>query len=181
VDAEKPEPERESEPELKSESDSGPEFQLLHLLRGITVQFDLFGAQFAGRNGLHPTDVRALIQLLDADRAGSAATPGWLGRRLGLNSAAVTALIDRLQHLGLIRRTRDTRDRRRVLLSVEPAAVALGWSFFGPLIERMIVGMRTFDEAELATVKRFLVEMDAAVADVRNSPVVGAPTSQPDF
>ena len=177
--AEKPEPERGLEPGPEPESE--PEFQLVHLLRGITVQFDLFGAQFAGRNGLHPTDVRALIQLLDADRAGSAATPGWLGRRLGLNSAAVTALIDRLQRLGLIRRTRDTRDRRRVLLSVEPAAVALGWSFFGPLIERMIAGMRTFDAAELATVKRFLGEMDAAVADVRNSPVVGVPASQPDF
>lgn len=156
-----------------SEPDSEPGLQLLHLLRGITVQFDLFGAQFAARNGLHPTDVRALIQLLDADRAGAAATPGWLGRQLGLNSAAVTALVDRLQHLGLIRRTRDTRDRRRVLLGVEPAAVALGWSFFGPLIDRMIVGVHAFDDAELATVKRFLGEMAVAVADVRTSPEVG--------
>lgn len=147
--------------------DQEPGLQLVHLLRGITVQFDLLGAQFAAQNGLHPTDVRALIQLLDADRAGLRATPGWLGAQLGLNSAAVTALIDRLERLGHLRRERDTEDRRRVLLGVEPKAVALGWTFFGPLIERLVAGMQSFDEAELATVRRFLGEMSGAVAELR--------------
>lgn len=141
--------------------------RLVHLLRGITVQFDLFGAQFAAQHGLHPTDVRALIHLLDAERAGLTATPGWLGGQLGLNSAAVTALIDRMERLGHIRRTRDTRDRRRVLLTVEPQAVALGWSFFGPLIERLVSQMQSFDAAELETAERFLTAMTEAVGDLK--------------
>ncbi|MEI5102734.1 MarR family winged helix-turn-helix transcriptional regulator [Streptomyces sp. PmtG] len=144
--------------------DQDSALQLVHLLRAITVELDLFGAEFADRNGLHSTDVRALIHLLDAARAGTTATPGWLSARLGVNSASTTALIDRLQHLGLVRRERDSHDRRRVLLSVEDRAITLGWSFFGPLIGEMVAATSSFDEEELATVRRFLTEMRDVVA-----------------
>ncbi|WP_328744636.1 MarR family transcriptional regulator [Streptomyces sp. NBC_00285] len=154
--------------------DQDPALRLVHLLRAITVELDLFGAEFADGNGLHPTDVRALIHLLDASRADLIATPGRLGSQLGLNSASVTALIDRLERLGLVRRERDTHDRRRVLLAVEDKAVALGWSFFGPLINNMVAAMRSFDDAELTTVLRFLVEMRDAAAAGRQAQREGA-------
>ncbi|WP_234326818.1 MULTISPECIES: MarR family winged helix-turn-helix transcriptional regulator [unclassified Streptomyces] len=130
--------------------------ELIHLLREVTLQLDLAGAQFAGRNGLHPTDLRALIGLLDAARAGVPSTPGRLGAHLGLNSAGTTALVDRLERLGLIRRVRDTEDRRRVLLEVDERAVALGQSFFGPLIDRTLTLLDTFDAGERAAIRRFL-------------------------
>ncbi|MFF7765042.1 MarR family winged helix-turn-helix transcriptional regulator [Streptomyces massasporeus] len=145
--------------------DQDPGLRLVHLLRAVTMELDLFAAEFAGRNGLHPTDVRALIHLLDAGREDVRATPGWLGAQLGVNSASTTALVDRLERLGLVRRERDTRDRRRVLLVVQDEAVRLGWSFFGPLIHEMVDSMRSFDEAELAVVRRFLLAMrDVAAA-----------------
>ncbi|MFD9462435.1 MarR family winged helix-turn-helix transcriptional regulator [Streptomyces sp. NPDC060027] len=149
--------------------DRNPDLHLVHLLRAVTVELDLFAAEFAGLHGLHPTDVRALIHLLDAGRADTPATPGWLGAQLGVNSASTTALIDRLEGLELVRRERDTRDRRRVLLTVTDKAVALGWSFFGPLIDEMVASMRTFDEEDLATVRRFLLAMrDVAATGRRN-------------
>ncbi|MEU3888728.1 MarR family transcriptional regulator [Streptomyces sp. NPDC029041] len=145
--------------------DQDPGLRLVHLLRAVTLELDLFAAEFAGRNGLHPTDVRALIHLLDAGREGVRATPGWLGAQLGVNSASTTALVDRLERLHLVRRERDTEDRRRVLLVVRDEAVRLGWSFFGPLIHEMVAAMRSFDEAELAVVRRFLLAMrDVAAA-----------------
>ena len=147
--------------------DQDPGLQLVHLLRRITVGLELFGAEFAAAHGLHPTDVRALIHLLDAGRADLTATPGWLAAQLGLNSASVTALIDRLERAGHVRRERDPGDRRRVLLVVEEHAVALGWSFFGPLITELVIAMGTFDEAELATVRRFLVSMNDVVTAAR--------------
>ncbi|MHC3467408.1 MarR family winged helix-turn-helix transcriptional regulator [Streptomyces sp. 7R007] len=146
-----------------------PGLQLVHLLRAVTVELDLFAAEFADRNGLHPTDVRALIHLLDAGRAGLTATPGWLGGQLGLNSASTTALVDRLERMGLVRRERDTRDRRRVLLAVEEKAVAMGWSFFGPLIGQMVTAVRSFDDTELAAVRRFLLSMREVTAAGRES------------
>ncbi|MEU8953700.1 MarR family transcriptional regulator [Streptomyces sp. NPDC048518] len=129
---------------------------LVHLLRAVTVEFDLLGAEFAARHHLHTTDVRALIHLLDATRQGVRATPGWLGEQLSLNSAGTTALIDRLERLALIRRTRDTADRRRVLLTVEAKAHELGWAFFGPVISEMTTIAEGFDADELETVHRFL-------------------------
>ncbi|MFF7795859.1 MarR family transcriptional regulator [Streptomyces sp. NPDC007991] len=149
--------------------DQDPGLQLVHLLRAVTVELDLLAADFAGREGLHPTDVRALIHLLDAGREGVRATPGWLGAQLGVNSASTTAVVDRLERLGLVRRERDTRDRRRVLLVVRDEAVALGWSFFGPLIHEMVARMRSFDEQELATVRRFLVTMRDVAAATRRA------------
>ncbi|WP_354643216.1 MarR family winged helix-turn-helix transcriptional regulator [Kitasatospora camelliae] len=149
------------------EPDQHPAMGLVHLLRAVTVEFDQLGAEFAARNGLHPTDLRALIQLLDAERAGVAATPGRLGERLGLNSAGTTALIDRLERLGLIRRERDTADRRRVLLTVEEKAVTLGWSFFGPVIGGLLTAAEGFEPAELDAVRRFLTAAVAVVGGVR--------------
>jgi hypothetical protein len=55
-----------------------------------------------------------------------------------------------------------------VLLVVRDEAVRLGWSFFGPLIQEMVDSMRSFDEAELAAVRRFLLAMrDVAAAGRR--------------
>ncbi|MET7856323.1 MarR family transcriptional regulator [Streptomyces sp. NPDC005318] len=137
--------------------------EIVHLLRKVTVEFGLRQAEFASLHGMHPTDVRALICLLDAERAGTDATAGRLGTQLGLNSAGTTAVIDRLERLGHLTRTRDPRDRRRVLLAVDPRAVELGRSFFGPLIENTVAVLRGFDESETAAVRRFLYAAHQAV------------------
>ncbi|MFC6410632.1 hypothetical protein [Planobispora longispora] len=121
--------------------------RVVHLLRAITVELDRIGERFAARHALHPTDVRALICLLDAARAGTPATPGMLGAQLGLDQRDV----------------RDTRDRRRVLLTVDESAVELGWDFFGPLIQEIVAVMGRFDAAGQATVERFLGEVHEAV------------------
>lgn len=147
-------------------SEQSPEMEIVHLLRKVTVEFGLRQAEFAGRHGMHPTDVRALICLLDAERAGDDATAGWLGAQLGLNSAGTTAVIDRLERLGHLTRTRDPRDRRRVLMTVAPPAVELGRSFFGPLIDDTVAVLRDFDESETAAVRRFLSAAHRAVTAI---------------
>ena len=149
--------------------DQSPAMGLVHLLRAVTVEFDLLGAEFAARHGLHPTDVRALIHLLDAARAGTRATPGWLGEQLRLNSAGTTALVDRLERLGLVRRSRDTADRRRVLLEVEEKATELGWTFFGPVIGEMVAAAEGFEARELETVRRFLTSVLESAGRARRS------------
>ncbi|MFE9961016.1 MarR family transcriptional regulator [Streptomyces sp. NPDC005133] len=147
-------------------SEQSPEMEIVHLLRKVTVEFGLRQAEFASRHGMHPTDVRALICLLDAERAGTDATAGWLGAQLGLNSAGTTAVIDRLERLGHLTRTRDPRDRRRVLMTVDPRAVELGRSFFGPLIDNTVAVLRDFDESETTAVRRFLSAAHRAVTSI---------------
>ncbi|MEN3541190.1 MarR family transcriptional regulator [Microbispora sp. ZYX-F-249] len=143
----------------------GPEMEIFHLLRAVAVEYGLRQADFAAEHGMHVTDVRALICLLDAERAGTGATAGHLGAGLGLNSAGTTAVIDRLERLGLVSRVRDVRDRRRVLLKVEECAKELGWSHFGPLIDGAVAVLSGFDERQTAAVRLFLrTTLDALTA-----------------
>ncbi|MDN0194648.1 helix-turn-helix domain-containing protein [Streptomyces sp. S.PNR 29] len=131
----------------------------------MTVELGLHSARFAQRNGMHPTDVRALIALMDAARAGEEMTAGRLGAALGLNSAGTTALVDRLERLGHVRRTRSERDRRKVVVEVSERAVGLGRDFFGPLIDRSVELLRGYDERELAAVRGFLAGVRDAAAE----------------
>ena len=146
--------------------------QIVHALRAATVELNLIGADFASTHRLHLTDLRAIIELLDAERAGTAATPSLLVERLGLNSASVTALVDRLEGLGHVHRRRDPNDRRRVLLDVTSSAKDLGWTFFGPLMSSIVTVIATFDDNEIATVRRFLENVREAAETYRAEPSV---------
>ncbi|MFF4254809.1 MarR family winged helix-turn-helix transcriptional regulator [Streptomyces sp. NPDC001663] len=139
--------------------------EVVHLLRAVTVELGLHSARFANRNGMHPTDVRALIALMDASRAGEEMTAGRLGAVLGLNSAGTTALVDRLERVGHVRRVRGEADRRRVVIEVDAKAVELGWAFFGPLIGRSVELLRGYDERELAAIRGFLEGVREAAAE----------------
>jgi DNA-binding MarR family transcriptional regulator len=139
----------------------------VHRLRALTVELHLLGVEFGRGQGLHPTDIRALIYLVDAARGGRQATPSWLGQQLHLNSASVTALIDRMEKAGHVRRQRDSQDRRRVLLEVTPEAVELGWSFFGPVIANALAAIDAYSPQEMETVVKFLTDMQRAVEDTR--------------
>lgn len=84
---------------------------------------------------------------------------------LGLTSGAVTAVIDRLEKEGHVRRRRDDRDRRKIHLHYGEEGMRVAAAFFGPLGEVSDQVMGGFDDAELATVHRFLTRMTAATAD----------------
>ena len=85
-------------------------------LRRYSVDAQHIRHPFAALHGLNATDLQALIAVMDAELAGDPITPGRLGEQLNLSSGSVTALIDRLERAGHIRRDRDTADRRKVFL-----------------------------------------------------------------
>ncbi|WP_267617087.1 MarR family winged helix-turn-helix transcriptional regulator [Gordonia bronchialis] len=136
---------------------------LVHDLRRVVVAVELHGGDFAARHGMHATDVRALIALLDRERAGQQATPGWLAAHLGISSASATALVDRMESAGLVERARHDTDRRKITIAVSGDARELGWSFFGPLIDGVLAVTREFSADELDTVRRFLGSVAHAV------------------
>ena len=102
-------------------------------LRRYSVDAQHVGHAFAALHGLNATDLQALIAVMDAELAGDPITPGRLGEQLNLSSGSVTALIDRLERAGHIRRDRDTADRRKVFLHYADRGAALAKEFFQPL------------------------------------------------
>ncbi|MET7821391.1 MarR family winged helix-turn-helix transcriptional regulator [Micromonospora zamorensis] len=146
-------------------------------LRRYTADAQQVGHAFANLHGLNPTDLQALIAVMDAERLGDPITPGRLGEHLNLSSGSVTALIDRLERAGHIRRDRDTVDRRKVLLHYADQGAALAMQFFRPLGARTDEVMARFGEDELEIVQRFMAEMSESLRGHRDSVRVARPES----
>ncbi len=133
------------------------------LLRRLNVELDAVGQRFADRHGLNRTDVRALVAIMDAARRGEALTAGRLGEAVDLRSASVTALVDRLEKVGHVRRVRDPEDRRRVGLEMSEAAMAAGAEHFGGLARDLSTAMESYTDEELAVVRRWLEDMTTVI------------------
>ncbi|MGW2659048.1 MarR family winged helix-turn-helix transcriptional regulator [Streptomyces sp. NPDC001478] len=140
------------------------------LLRRMNGEFNRITHAFAQTQGLHATDVQALIAILDAERGTDGAmTPGRLREQLDLTSGAVTACLDRLERAGHIRRVRDTGDRRVVHLHYAAPAKRVARDFFQPLAAGTEAARRQFDADELRVVVRFLESMNEELARLRGS------------
>jgi DNA-binding MarR family transcriptional regulator len=85
-------------------------------VRASQTATELLDAAVADYLGIHGSDYRCL-DILDQE---GPMTAGRLAERSRLSPGAITALLDRLEEKGLARRTRDTGDRRRVLVEVAP-------------------------------------------------------------
>lgn len=92
-------------------------------------------------------------------------TPSQLADRLDLTSGAVTALVDRLERLGWVRREPHPTDRRSLVIrtATPPSAAAL--QLYGPVAKeiRRAAGRATADERAAAV--RFLEEAAAAARE----------------
>lgn len=103
---------------------------------------------------MHHTDVSAL-HILDA-AVSEPVTVSRLGADLGLSSGAVTALVDRLERHGMVHRTRDPTDRRRVHVTLTEQARGLGAELLEPIARRIGHAVQELDAGEIHAVERYL-------------------------
>ncbi|MGW7469206.1 MarR family transcriptional regulator [Streptomyces xantholiticus] len=143
------------------------------LLRGMNGEFNRIAHEFAHAQGLHLTDVQALIAILDADPAEGPMTPGQLHKQLNLTSGAVTACIDRLEKAGHVRRVRAVDDRRVVHLHYAETARSVAGEYFRPLARSTGIARERFTDEELAVVIRFLAEMNRELVVLRRQAAPG--------
>ncbi|OKK21957.1 MarR family transcriptional regulator [Streptomyces sp. CB00455] len=138
------------------------------LLRRMNAEFNRIAQEFAQAQGLHLTDVQALIAVLDADHdEAGPMTPGRLRARMNLTSGAVTACLDRLEKAGHIRRVRALDDRRVVHLHYAAGARKLAREYFQPLARGTDAARARFTPDELHVVVRFLSEMNQELSQLR--------------
>jgi DNA-binding MarR family transcriptional regulator len=96
--------------------------------------------------GINRTDGRCIDVI---DREGPVAA-GRLAEASGLTTAAVTAVIDRLERAGYARRTSDPKDRRRVLVELTPLARERAEVIWGPFsVFKDVLARYTTEELEL--------------------------------
>jgi DNA-binding MarR family transcriptional regulator len=97
-------------------------------VRAAQTANQMLDAAIADFLGIHGTAYRCL-DILDQE---GPMTAGELAQRARLSPGATTTIVDRLEEKGLAQRTRDTKDRRRVLLEVTPELRRRGEQLYGP-------------------------------------------------
>jgi DNA-binding MarR family transcriptional regulator len=101
--------------------------EVIAAIRASQTATDAFDHAVADYAGLDRTAFRCL-DILDQE---GAMTAGRLAERARLSPGAMTALLDRLEKRGFARRTRDTKDRRRVLVEVTPELRQMAAQVYG--------------------------------------------------
>jgi DNA-binding MarR family transcriptional regulator len=127
------------------------EAEAVEAMRGWQTDQDLFDDAAAIYAGLNRTDTRAIDIL---DRLGPM-TAGRLASEARLTSGAVTALVDRLEAAALVRRTRDTADRRRVMIEITPKVAELMAPVFGPVADEGYRQIKEYSDEDVAKMLEF--------------------------
>lgn len=92
--------------------------------RYVLRHFLIFSEDAALAAGLSPQQHQALLAIKSV-RAATPMTAGHLAERLGIRPHSAVGLLDRLADKNLIRRQRNTADRRQVLILLTPKAERL--------------------------------------------------------
>ncbi|MGA8544940.1 MAG: MarR family transcriptional regulator [Mycobacterium sp.] len=125
-------------------------------LRQFIAGSILYNQQIADRVGLRLTDMQCInvLELMGP------ATPGELARFTGLTTGGVTVMLDRLEKGGYLKRQPNPRDRRSVLVHLNPTKVKKMQAFYGEINQRMAALLDETSERELRSVVSFLSKMN---------------------
>src|SRR5262245_47137067 len=112
-------------------------------------RFDSLAAQALGVNR---TDMGALNIV---ENQGGTITAGQLAETMGVTTAAITAVLDRLESKGYARRVRDASDRRRVNVELTPFFLERARQIWEPLGSEARAMLERFSIADLNAVREW--------------------------
>jgi DNA-binding MarR family transcriptional regulator len=133
---------------------------LVNAARDFSTAAVMLHGAIAERLGLSPTDLKALDLL---QRIGPLAA-GEIATRTGLATASVTSLIDRLEKKRFVRRVRDRKDRRRVVVMLTSHFERTVVPLFSSLERRMRARGRRVGHEWIVLLRDFL---SGCAADMR--------------
>lgn len=159
---------------LSRDQRSIAEKRLVEALRASQRASDLLDQAFADFIGINRTDLRCLDIV---DQHGQL-TAGALAREAGLTTGAVTAVVDRLVMAGLLERSYDPDDRRKVLVEATPDAVKLGEEVYGPLGRSGQLHLDTLSDEQVFTIIGFL-EVTRRITSQHTEAIRGRTATKP--
>jgi DNA-binding MarR family transcriptional regulator len=135
--------------------------QLDETLRKVGAQSVLLSDTVGRLVGINSTD----LECLDLLYLSGPTTAGRLAEHTGLSTGAMTAVIDRLERAGYVRRSRDVRDRRRVLVEALPAGMRRIEPLYGRLATATVQLHARYRDKELELVVDYLSRAVDLVAE----------------
>lgn len=136
---------------------------LIHHMRESIAGAVLYNQRVADRLGINSTDqqILNLVDLLDHVK------PGDLTRVTGLSTGGVTVALDRLERAGYVRRERNPKDRRSVIIRMVPERRRKILAFYESVNQAMEKVFSAYSEKELALVLDFFSRTTRARAEDR--------------
>lgn len=133
--------------------------RILELMREVREAEQRRRSSTQDSMGLRGTDLQALRYLIQAQASDRLLRQKDLARHLGLSTAAVSALIDRLVGAGHLRRISHPEDRRSVALEVASATVEKVRDSLGEAHAGMLRAVEGLTPSELGVVSAFLSDI----------------------
>ena len=130
---------------------------VVRCLREFIAGSIMYNQQVADRVGLRLTD----IQCINVLELMGPSTPGELARSTGLTTGGVTVMLDRLEKAGYVKRVPNPRDRRSVLVRLNPAKLKRIQAFYREVNQQMAALLDETPEPELRSMVDMFSKMNA--------------------
>lgn len=160
---------------IEAEQGDDPKQALLaqpHVAQVLRTLLDYRAAEEAMRRRtgdsmrMGASDLQALRFLLKAQGEGRIVSGRDLANHLGMTSASVTALLDRLSKSGHVQRTPHPTNRRSNMVTATPGSDEEVRQTLGAMHTRMFEAARSLGGADADVVRAFLAAMTVAVDDI---------------
>jgi DNA-binding MarR family transcriptional regulator len=119
----------------------------------------------AEQSGLNSTDLKCL----DLARNERSLTAGRLAELTGMSTSAITTVLDRLEHAGVIERRRDPADRRKVIVAPTGRHEEATATVFAELGSRFGAVLDDYDDDQLDLMIGFLARLNAVTYTLTRS------------
>lgn len=139
----------------------GPDSEITWLLHRAAQRMSAVTGSAAAAHGLSLRDHIVLSAL----HLSPGLTQVELGRALGMDKTTLTAELDRLERAGLVRRAVDPRDRRARVLELTPVGEEQRGAVAADAWRAETDALRSFSSAEVATLRRILVDLIGTTED----------------
>lgn len=140
--------------------------RLAEQLRVVIVATDAYRRAMASAIGVGVHEAAALGELLHQGPL----PPTALVKRLGIASASVTALLDRLELAGFCRRERNPADRRSVLVVLTPGGRAAVEAMFSVFKDDVYTAVEESEPAHIREFAHALARIAQALQDRASQP-----------
>lgn len=123
----------------------------------------LFHQKVAEKMGSDITATKAVSTLMQEGPQ----TPGYLAKRLHLTTGAVTAVIDRLEKSGAVKRTKDPKDRRKIIVKVVPEKIKKHGAFYSSMSD----ASKKFWQGYTVNELEFLVDYEQKIIEMTKNEI----------
>ena len=135
---------REAPPDLVKE--------IIYQIRRLIQAKELYTKELNKKYQVSASQLNCLLALYE----NGPIPPSQIARHIMVKSSTVTGIIDRLEHKGLVQRTRTSPDRRVITIELTDSGTSLAKNAPPPIQQKILEGLKRLPEKDMKKIVRGL-------------------------